>query len=461
MRRQRARTILPTDAPTPLVQVVPGSFRDPSGFVYRRDDVLYRQIQRSFATEWDALTASGLLERLQADGRLVRHEVVDPASFAADPATAHAVLRPEPIDFISYPYEWSFGQLRDAAVLTLDVQTAATAAGFTLRDASAYNVQFRDGRPILIDTLSFEPAREGAPWAAYKQFCEHFLAPLALMAHRDVRCGLMLRDHIDGIPLDLAARLLPGRTRLNVGLGSHVHLHARAQARYADSAKPAADPAKPGSMTPLKQAALIDSLRRTVLGLRWEPKGTEWADYAEHTSYGADAASDKDAIVERFVRDAGGSVVWDLGANTGRFSRIAAAQGRRVVAWDLDPAATERHYRLIREAGTTDTIPLMLDLANPSPGLGWAHVERMSLLDRANADVLLALALVHHLAIGRNLPLDRIADFFARPGARPDHRVRAEGRPDGRQAPRDARGHLPELHDRRLPHRLRSPVHHR
>jgi hypothetical protein len=394
------------------IQRDPGSFRDPSGFVYRRDGVLYRQVDRSFGTEWDDLAGSGLLETLAADGLLVAHEVVA-NDLAADPDRAHVVLRPEPVDFISYPYEWSFGQLRDAALLTLEAQGRAAAAGFTLRDATAYNVQFHRGRPILIDTLSFERATDGAPWAAYRQFCEHFLAPLALMARRDVRCGLMLRDHIDGIPLDLAATLLPGRTRFNLGLGSHIHAHARAQTRYADAGASAAGKATSRRLSPLQQAAFLDSLKRTVTSLKWEPSGTEWADYAENTSYGDDAAARKDALVGEFLDAAGGRVVWDMGANTGRFSRIAAGLGRRVVSWDIDPAATERHYQLIRRDGTTTTLPLVADLGNPSPALGWAHTERRSLLERADADVALALALVHHLAIGRNLPLDRLADFFA------------------------------------------------
>ena len=394
----------------------PGSFRDPSGFVYRRDGVLYRQISGSFASDWDDLLASGLLTSLQAKGVLIGHEPAD-LSLAADPATAHAVIRPEPVEFISYPYEWSFGELQDAALLTLQAQEIASAAGFTLRDATAYNVQFHHGEPVLIDTLSFERAQPDAPWSAYRQFCEHFLAPLALMAHRDVRCGLMLREHIDGIPLDLAAALLPGRTRFNLGLGSHVHAHARAQTRYADAGTAAADKANSRKLSPLKQAALLDSLKRTVSGLRWEPAGTEWADYAEHTSYGDDAAGRKDALVESFLSAAGGEVVWDMGANTGRFSRIAAKLGRRVVSWDIDPAATERHYQLIRRDGTTSTLPLIVDLANPSPALGWAHTERRSLVERADADVVLALALIHHLSIARNLPLDRVADFFADLGA--------------------------------------------
>ena len=445
-----------TDAPPAFARAVrdPGSFRDPSGFVYRRDGVLYRQVNQSFADRWDDLVASGLLAELQSRGLLVPHETA-PIEAAADPGVAHAVIRPEPIPTISYPYEWSFGMLKDAALATLDAQVAAAERGFALRDATAYNVQFRRGRPILIDTLSFERPEPGTPWIAYRQFCEHFLAPLALMARRDVRLGLLLRDHIDGIPLDLAARLLPGRSRWNLGLGAHIHAHARAQGRYADAGTDAAAATKKATVSEFKQQALIDSLRRTIAKLEWTPEGTEWADYADNTSYGDAGTAAKEELVGRFLADAGGAVVWDLGANTGRYSRIAAGLGRDVVSWDIDPAAVERNYRQVRRDGDERVLPLVLDLANPSPGLGWANEERRSVPERANADVVLALALVHHLAIGRNVPLDRIASYFAgaRPAAR--DRVRAEGRPDGPDAARDARGRLRRLHDGRLPDGLR------
>ncbi len=391
----------------------PGSFRDPSGFVFTRDGSILRQINESFAAGWDDLAASGLLTTLQERGLLIGHTPA-PIEDAALPEQAYAVIRPERIDFVSYPFEWSFGMLRDAALVTLEAQSVAHQAGFVLRDATAYNVQFQRGRPILIDTLSFERGVPGAPWIAYRQFCEHFLAPLALMAHRDIRLGMLQRDFVDGIPLDLAARLLPGRTRWNLGLGAHIHVHARAQARFADRGTEAATASRKTSVSPLRQRALIDSLQRTIRKLDWTPEGTEWADYADHTSYSEDATAVKDGLVRRFLAAAGGNVVWDMGANTGRFSRIAAELGRRVVAWDVDPAATERHYRLIRRDGAEGILPLVLDLANPSPGLGWSGEERRSLEGRANADVVLALALVHHLAIGRNVPLERIAALFAR-----------------------------------------------
>ncbi len=389
-----------------------GSYRDPAGFVFRREGVVYRQIDPSFAEDWEHYLESGLYESLADAGIVIRHEDVDVALAARPPV--HRVIRPEQLDLISYPYEWSFSQLQDAALLTLRAQSRAAERGMTLRDASAYNVQFHHGRPLLIDSLSFERTEPGRPWLAYRQFCEHFLAPLALMAKVDVRLGLLLRDHLEGIPLDLAARLLPARTRLSFGLGPHVHIHARAQRRHAADNASATTPASSASMSPKRLATLIESLRDTISGLSWEPQGTAWADYADNTSYDDAATAAKVTAVEGALARSGGSRAWDLGANTGRYSRVAADAGYRVVALDVDPAAVERGYRAIRADGREDITPLLADITNPSPPLGWGSAERAGLLDRIDADVILALALVHHLAIGANVPLPMIATLFAR-----------------------------------------------
>jgi ribosomal protein L11 methylase PrmA len=400
---------------TAAVERDPGSYRDPSGYVFRRDSVLYRAIDRSYGEEWQAFVASGLHDRLVERGWLVPVEIA-PLDVAADP-NAVAVLRPEPVEFVSYPYEWTFGQLKDAALLTLDVHRAALEADFVLKDATAYNVQFRRGRPILIDSLSFERAREGAPWVAYRQFCEQFLAPLVLMAYRDIRFGLWLREFLDGIPLDLASALLPRRTQLRLGLLTHIHLHARAQRRYAD--RPTGSSAGEGSgpqVSRSRHLALIESLRSAVQKLTWKPAGTEWADYADQTSYDDAATRSKEQLVARFVAALTGRRVWDLGANTGRYSRVAADLGRSVMAFDIDPAAAERLYLALKAEERVDIMPLVIDLANPSPAIGWAHAERRSLVDRADADVLVALALIHHLAIGRNVPLGFLSSYLAELG---------------------------------------------
>lgn len=391
-------------------QAIEASFRDPSGFVYHRDGTLYRQVNRVFAEQFDACVASGLYDELSGAGLLVPHQSAG-IELAAGPE-AHAVLQPEPVPFISYPYEWSFGQLKDAALLTLDIQTRALSRGFTLRDASAYNVQFHRGRPLFIDTLSFEPHEEGTPWAAYKQFCEHFLLPLALMSARDVRCGSLLRVHLDGIPLDLGSGLLPRRTWLRPGSLLHLHLHAKAQSRYADVKVSSATRGR--TIARRAVLTLVESLRRAVAGCRWEPAGTEWADYTSDNNYTAPAAASKRRTVLELLRGLEASSVWDVGANTGEYSRAARETAPAVVAFDLDPAAVERNYRRVRRDGEPGILPLLMDLTNPSPAQGWGHRERLSLEQRGPADAVLALALVHHLAIGHNLPLPKVAEFFSR-----------------------------------------------
>jgi ribosomal protein L11 methylase PrmA len=394
------------------VEVVPGSFRDPSGFVYTADGILYRQVNRVFADEFDGCVASGLYDDLAAGGLLVPHRAIG-IERAATPS-AHAVIEPERIGFVSYPYEWAFGQLKDAALLTLDIQERALARGFVLRDGSAYNVQFRDARPIWIDTLSFARYREGEPWAAYKQFCEHFLVPLALMSVRDVRCGRLQREYLDGIPIDLGSALLPWWTWARAGSLLHVHLHARATRRYREASVAAVTRRRGLSKRGL--LGFVGSLRDTVERLRWRPAGTEWADYARDHNYSEGALAAKRRLVRELLASIGPSTVWDLGGNTGTFSRVAREVAPSVVCVDVDPAAVELNYREVRARQETGLLPLQLDLMNPSPAVGWAHEERLSLEERGPAGALLALALVHHLAIANNVPLPRIAEFFARLG---------------------------------------------
>lgn len=389
--------------------VEPASFRDPSGFVFTRGDTLLRQVQQPYRDDYDTLMASGLYESLVGAGLLIPH--VEESLQTAASAGAYRVLRPEPVPFVSYPYEWCFSQLQDAALATLTIQREALRFGMSLKDASAYNIQFRAGKPILIDTLSFERTREGRPWVAYGQFCRHFVAPLALMARTDVRLGRMMRTFIDGIPLDLASRLLPTRTRLNPGVLIHIHLHAAAQMRAARTETSSASVRGVGRAAAL---GLLDSLEAVVRGQSWRPAGTAWADYYEHTNYTAEAMAAKRRIVSEMLDGISPAprTAWDLGANTGLFSRLAAERGIDTVAWDIDPGAVELNYRACRAEGETRLLPLLQDLTSPSPDLGWDLRERKSLVRRGPADVVLALALVHHLAIANNVPLASVASFL-------------------------------------------------
>jgi len=281
----------------------------------------------------------------------------------------------------------------------------------SLKDSSAYNVQFLGARPVLIDTLSFEQYHEGRPWVAYRQFCQHFLAPLALMAHRDVRLGQLLRVHIDGIPLDLASSLLPLRTRFS-SLLMHVHLHAKSQKRFAD--KPV--DLEKRRMSRLAFRGLIDSLESAVKRLRWRAHGTEWAEYYDETNYSPAAFEHKKQVVSQLLDEAKPTSVWDLGGNVGVFSRLASDRGIQTVCFDVDPVAVEKNYLRCREEKRGNLLPLLLDLTNPSPAIGWANQERTGLLERGRPDAVLALALIHHLAISNNLPLTRIASLLSELG---------------------------------------------
>jgi 2-polyprenyl-3-methyl-5-hydroxy-6-metoxy-1,4-benzoquinol methylase len=388
------------------------SFRDPSGFIFSRDGELFRQVNNSYQKEFDKLVSSGLHDDLTAQGRLVRHSETSEAP--ADASLAYKVIRPEPVQFISYPYEWSFSQLKDAALLTLEVTKSAIQKGMILKDASAYNIQFVDGSPVLIDTLSFGIYKEGKPWEAYRQFCQHFLAPLALASFVDIRLIQLLRVHIDGIPLDLASGLLPQKTRLGLsGLALHIHIHARAQKQFANNTTAA------NSAVVLGKAALlnlINGLEKTVASLKWEPKGTEWGDYYNVTNYNDETLKLKGELVGSMIEQATPKTVWDLGANNGLFSREASKRGIETIASDIDPAAVEKDYLAVKQYGEKHLLPLVIDLTNPSASIGWAHQERDSLLARGPVDLVMALALIHHLAISNNVPLEKIAEFFASAG---------------------------------------------
>ena len=281
-----------------------------------------------------------------------------------------------------------------------------------LKDASAYNIQFHRCAPILIDTLSFERYVEGEPWIAYRQFCQHFLCPLALMAKTDVRLNQLLRVYVDGVPIDLASKLLPSMSRFDWSVLAHIHLHASAQQRHAATGKNVS-----GRKLPKQRLlALIESLSSAVKKLNWDPKNTEWSNYYDETNYSDKATRCKADIVTKCLDQVKPDVVWDLGANTGEYSRIVSAKGTPVIAFDVDHGAVEQNYRACRKSGDIWSLPLLLDLSNPSANIGWANNERMSLMERAPVDTILALALIHHLAIVNNVPFTGIANFLARIG---------------------------------------------
>jgi hypothetical protein len=350
---------------------------------------------------------SGLHGDLVSGGLLVDHH-----EEAAASSVPHGcrVLVPEQISFISYPYEWSFDELRDAALLTLEIQQRALERGLILKDASAYNVQFRGAKPVFIDTLSFTQY-QGGPWAAYEQFCRHFLGPLLLMRYRSPDAARFLMAEPEGFPLEGVSRLLPLRSFMRVGPLLHIHLHARAVRR-----QPSAGGAgRAGGAGHLSQ--LIASLRSTVEQIRTPQYRAEWTDYyAEGRFYPLIAQEKKREAVCELAQLVRPKLVFDLGTNTGLYAKEVAAAGAACVAFDSDPGCVNSLYLEERGNPKMRILPLVMDLGNPSPALGFELRSTLSLFERPQADLVMCLALMHHLRIAGNLPLARIAEFLAKLG---------------------------------------------
>jgi ribosomal protein L11 methylase PrmA len=385
-----------------------GSFRDPCGFIFTDGGSIYRQINLIYKEHYEHLIHSGLYQKLIDAGLLISHIETRLSNPESD--LCYKIIQPETLPFVSFPYEWCFSQLKQAALATLKIQKTALDSGMSLKDASAYNIQFRSGKPILIDTLSFEMYKDGSPWIAYKQFCQHFLAPLALMSRTDIRLNQLARIYIDGIPLDLASKLLGFRTYFNFSLFAHIHLHAKSQKHFAD---------KPGNtgnhkIRRMSLLGLIDNLESAIKKLKWKPENTEWANYYEISNYTKEALEHKQQIVDEFLDRVNPKNVWDFGANTGIFSRLSSRKGIPTVSFDADPAAVEKNFLECLHNNETDILPLLIDLTNPSPDIGWDNRERASLYKRGPSDLLIALALLHHLAISNNVPFSNIAEFFGR-----------------------------------------------
>jgi hypothetical protein len=373
-----------------------------------------RALSERGLADWEALATTNLFRDNVAAGRLVATELVgEPDGLPAEleGGTVAAVLRHERIPVISYPYEWPFGMLRDAALLELDLLLAALDEGLVLKDASPYNVQWHGSRPIFVDVGSFERLQEGEPWAGYRQFCTLVLYPLLLQAYKGVPFQPWLRGSLEGIePAEMRA-LLGFRDRFRRGVLTNVVLHARLEGRYADR-EVKSDLKKAGFNTELIRAN-ARKLRKLVERLEWEPGRTAWSDYGEATPYDEADAAAKDA----FVRQAAGlrrrRLLWDLGCNDGRYTRIAAAEADYAVAVDADIAVVEALFRALRAEGSESILPLVGNVADPSPGLGWRGMERRPLADRSRPELTLCLALVHHVSLSGNIPVRAFLDWLA------------------------------------------------
>jgi hypothetical protein len=403
---------------TETTRVEPGSFRDRDSRVVVADDAVYRVLSERGAEDWRALADSPLLAELTGAGSLIATEeasagALDGAAGLLAEDTA-AILRHERLPFISYPYEWTFGMLRDAALLQLDLELAAIDAGLSLKDATPYNVQFRGSQPVFIDVGSFEKLREGEPWTGYRQFCMLFLYPLLLQAYKDIPFHPWLRGSIDGITPSEAARFFTFGDRVfKRGVLTHVALHARLERRYEEreGGEVKEELKKANFKTELVKAN-VQRMRKLVSRLSWKAGDTAWTNYRQENTYTDEDAEIKAAFVRQASAEARPALAWDMGANDGAYARIAAEHSDFVVAFDLDHATVEALYRALRKEGNEKILPLVANLADPSPGLGWRGLERRPLEDRGSPDLVLALALVHHVSITANVPLAEFLDWL-------------------------------------------------
>jgi ribosomal protein L11 methylase PrmA len=398
-----------------IAEADPGSYRDIAGRVYRVGDCVFRTVNDVAADDFDFLRLSGLLDALVRDGRAVSAEEAEPSELGDLANGARYVVRHPCLPFISYPYEWSLAALKAAALLHLDIHLEALERGLTLSDASGYNIQFVGARPTFIDTLSFRRYRDGEFWEGYRQFCEQFLNPLLLRALVGLPHNGWYRGNLEGIPSGDLKRLIPLRRRFSWNVFTHVILHAALGSSNAARPQLQRKDIEARRLPAASFKNLLRGLRKWIARLQPADRGaTLWRDYEAFKAYAPAETGDKKAFVARFAETVRPAMLWDIGCNTGEFSLTALEAGAGyAVGWDTDQNALDIAFRRAADSGAAFT-PLYGDAANPAPSQGWAQAERPGWLDRGPADAVLALAVVHHLAISRNVPLPAVVDWLVR-----------------------------------------------
>jgi hypothetical protein len=397
----------------------PGSYRDRDGRVFQDGaGRVLRALSEHALADWDCVRKTAFFPREVERGRIVKTELAGDFPDNGDVLAEgwKGVLHHEAIRFVSYPFEWPFGMLQDAAILHLELLTAALEEEVTLKDGTAYNVQWSGVRPVFIDVASFERLEAGRPWAGYRQFCQTFLYPLFFQAYKDIPFQPWLRGRLDGITPGECRRVMSFRDLFRRGVIPHVVLHAWLESRKTlgeiDSAR--ALPAAGFHKDLIRRNAT--NLARIIRGLRWAPRGSEWSDYGDSNNYSAADRTRKAQFVRDVVHSRPWTLCWDLGCNTGTYSRIAAENAETVVAMDADHLSVERLYQALRQEGGSAAeriLPLVISLADPTCGLGWRGNERKAMVDRGRPQLVLCLALIHHLVIGAGIPLREFVDWLA------------------------------------------------
>ena len=391
-----------------------GSFRDRNGRVFYWDGAVFRGLSQGALDNWELLSSKEFFHRLLADGKIVATERVglDGLEVSSELQGWSGYLRHEKIPFVSYPYEWSFGMLKDAALLQLELLTLALDADMTLKDSSGFNFQWHGAKPVFIDVPSFEPLTPGEPWVGYQQFCEMFLYPLFLQAYKNVPFHAWLRGRIDGIEGEQLRRLMSLRDVFRSGVFTHLYLQSRMQTRLENTNQDLKRDLRKAGFSQELIKVNVRNLSNLVRGLKWKQSHLPWSHYSDESPCGELDRRHKEDFVRGVVGARRRGLVWDLGSNTGAFSRIAAKNAELVIAMDSDHVAVEQLYLALKDEGNTSIQPLLYDIADPSPRVGWRLLERKSLTDRGKPDLTLCLSLLHHLVLGSNIPLNEVIGWL-------------------------------------------------
>jgi SAM-dependent methyltransferase len=398
-----------------------GSFRDPSGSVFYFAGAVYRGVDADTFDRVQRLIASGLFRELVQAGLVVDTGLVPPGSAVAGKLgtafgpDAH-FLKHATIPFVSYPYEWTAGMLADAGILHLDLQLKLLAKGFSLKDATAFNVAFAGSRPVFMDIPSIEVPKQMNVWVAYGQFCRMFVYPLLLHRDRGMDFRQCFLGNLDGPSVAATRRLLGLRRSLSSKAFVDVFLQhvlcGAAEKRIQSSKSIGLNRGGPEGDSRAQELNLM-RLRRLLVKLSQFLGGhSDWAAYEQTKTYTDADEAVKSRFMERFLREHTPASVLDMGCNTGRYAWMALESGARVVAMDADHDCVEALYQRVR-GSQRDLLPLCMDITNPSPALGFRHAERKCFEARGPFDAVFALALIHHLLVSARIPLPALCGLFA------------------------------------------------
>lgn len=392
---------------TPQADYDPGSFRDRDSRVLVKDDRIFRVLSPRASANWDRLRSSQFFHRLLESNKIVATWEADESHVPTSTATDRwcRVLEHERIPFLSYPYEWTFSMLKRAALLQLEILVESIAANLWLQDASSYNIQWFGTQPVFIDIGSFEEYPEGEPWVGYNQFCQLFLYPLMLTAYRGVSYQPLLRGTIDGIDPEFMRNLMSMRDLLRRGVFTNVVMQSHLNRAARDSNFSIRSTVREMRFPKESLLNLLNQLRNLVSSLEWNPRKSVWSDYEETHQYPADDQDFKSKFVVDIAASRKPALVWDLGSNTGSYSLLVAPHADYVIGIEADTVAVEKFYRRLIDANVGNVLPLVNNLADPSPSLGWRGAERAPLTSRGQPDLILCLALVHHMVLAANVPM--------------------------------------------------------